>query len=235
MVSKGLSVRLMYGVETQPDIDRAIRRSRSVRAAMRSRRRRSVALAACLSLGAAGISTLSLVGMTGDDIVHAAVSQAKSLAELLNGRSPGGRTQGELTKTKHARSLAKSRIAARHPAKKQIPGPLVPATANLVGLAPILAAPPPVAPVNIAQSFPQIPIGAPPTLGVIVGSLPGADLGPPAGDKPVSFPSTEPKDVVPPVTPLPEPGTWATMLLGFAFIGWRVRYGRKAGPSRLPA
>ena len=37
-----------------------------------------------------------------------------------------------------------------------------------------------------------------------------------------------------PAPAVPEPGTWATMLLGFAVIGWRVRK-RTTGSSPLPA
>ncbi|MFL6776017.1 MAG: PEPxxWA-CTERM sorting domain-containing protein [Sphingomicrobium sp.] len=34
---------------------------------------------------------------------------------------------------------------------------------------------------------------------------------------------------------MPEPGTWATMLLGFGLIGWRVRRGAGRTAKLLPA
>src|SRR5437588_655277 len=47
----------------------------------------------------------------------------------------------------------------------------------------------------------------------------------------ITFPTAEPKEAL----PVPEPGTWATMLFGLGLIGWRIRRGRKAGAKKLPA
>src|SRR5947199_10706932 len=128
----------MYRGETQSNVARAIRRSRAARAAIRSRHRRSVAFtAAFLLLASAG--TFSLAGLTGDDVVEAAVSQAKGLAELLGQRSPGERTEAQLTKTKHARALAKQRIGTQPKGRADPPGPT---EANLVEVAQLLAGPP---------------------------------------------------------------------------------------------
>jgi len=66
------------------------------------------------------------------------------------------------------------------------------------------------------------------------GDTPGETVTPPTEDTPVSFPKDEPKETVP-VTPLPEPGTWATMLLGFALIGWQVRRQAKIAAKLLHA
>jgi hypothetical protein len=66
------------------------------------------------------------------------------------------------------------------------------------------------------------------------GDTPGETVTPPTEDTPISFPKDEPKETVP-VTPLPEPGTWATMLLGFALIGWQVRRQAKTAAKLLHA
>lgn len=189
------------------------------------RRRRTALIAALFCVSAAGGSFFALVGVTSDDIVRAAVAQSKSLADLLDARSPGARTAAQLTKTKHARALPKQQMAPRH----------TPAPPDLAKVAQLLA-PPAASPVNIASaaSF----VGAPPSLATIVGSLPGSELippsreitqpggggviGPGAGPPLVSVPTPQPPKLVPPPA-LPEPGTWASMLLGFAFIGWRIR------------
>jgi hypothetical protein len=59
-------------------------------------------------------------------------------------------------------------------------------------------------------------------------------VNPPTANPPVSFPKDEPRETMP-VTPLPEPGTWATMLLGFALIGWQVRRQAKVAAKLLHA
>lgn len=229
----------MKGTGSRPDIAGAIRRSQKVRTTMR-RRRRTALIAAGISVAAASGSFLALVGMTGDDIVRAAVAQSKSLADLLDARSPGSRTEAQLTKTKHARALSKQRMAPRH-----APAPPKPDMAEVAQLLAPSGAP---EPVSIATSAPDL-IGPPPSLSMIVG-VPGAGGGviPPGGEIPpggggggvippgggpplVNVPTPQPRE---PVTPaLPEPGTWATMLLGFAFIGWRIRRGSSASAESI--
>jgi len=89
-------------VDNRATISEAVARSRSMRRAMQRRRRR-LALAAFLAAGAGVPLSLSLVGVTGNDVVHAAISGASSLADLFDKRSPGERTAAQLTKTKHAK------------------------------------------------------------------------------------------------------------------------------------
>ena len=68
-----------------------------------------------LALGASALLaipvavTLSLVGLPDQDMLQAAVARAESLADLLAQRSPGDRTQGQLTKTKQLRALVAPR------------------------------------------------------------------------------------------------------------------------------
>jgi len=203
-------------VDTAANIPRAIARSRSARRAHNSRRRR-LALAACASVLVSVPLSFSLLGVTGNDLVHAAVSGANSLSELLNRRSPGARTTAQLTKTKHARSLAKQRVASRV-------APLIrkPDFGEVAGL--VIGTPT----VDIAPPSPLVAIDIPTLPGLIVGSGPGGETPPGGGGGGgvVTVPTSEPHSPIP-VTPLPEPGTWATMLLGFGLLGWRVRRGTK--------
>src|SRR5207245_9326295 len=127
-------------VDTKPDISRAIRRSRRTRAALVARRRRSAAVAALLAVSLAGAGTWSIGALTGADMVQAAVTQAQSLGELLGQRSPGARTDAVLTKTRHAKPLARQHLAAGPPAKKQ---PAVAPKVNMTDVAHLLQAPPP--------------------------------------------------------------------------------------------
>jgi hypothetical protein len=205
----------MYRVRSRTDIDRAVRRSRKARAAMR-RRQRSAVIAVAISIIATSGALFAVTGVTGSDVVRAATTQAQSLADLFNARSPGTRTEAQLTKTKRARALAKTRAAPRHEAIS--PNPDVMQMAQLLG-------PSPPAPVSIAGAVPGV-ISPPPSLAMIVGSLPGSDVVPPpsngSGSGPITIPTIQPRELIP-AAPVPEPCTWATMLLGFGIIGWRLR------------
>src|SRR6185312_514795 len=214
----------MHGDKHQRDVARAIRRSRKARAAMRARRRRT-ALVGVLAVALAGAGTFFVTGVTGSDLAHAAVSQAKSLTDLLDARSPGERTEAQLTKTKRARALAKHRVGPaavhRQPSKQ------------MVELAQLLTSQP-LAPVSLEQPLPLSAISSPTPLQTIIGG--GGGVMPPGGGGggPVTFPTTQPRQVITGPSAVPEPGTWATMLLGFGFIGWRMRR-RTRRPIGQPA
>jgi hypothetical protein len=207
----------MYRVDTQPDVARAIRRSRRARAAMRSRQRR-VTLAVGLAVALAGVGTLSVTGVTGSDLAQAAVTQAKSLADLLNARSPGERTQAQLTKTKRAKPLARPRMRpAQH---AQAPKEQMVEFASLLTSTPLA--------VGLERPLPLTAVSPPPSLAMVVtggggGGGGGGVLPPTGGDGPVTFPTPQPREVITAPSAVPEPGTWATMLLGFGFIAWQVR------------
>jgi hypothetical protein len=171
-------------------------------------------------------------------VAASAVSEVQDLADLLGQRSPGTRTQAELTK--HARVAAKIRpkpkpiAPAGHPAQ---PGEPIGTTA-LVNLLQ-----PPVAPVELVSGGSPPPFAPPPSLNAILTSAPpggssftppgGSSLTPPADNGgPVHLPTSEPREQVP-VSPVPEPATWAMMLIGFGLIGWRIRTRRGASNAKL--
>lgn len=226
----------MDRVRVQPDIEGAIERSRSARAAMRRRRQRRFILLACASILLGGGTALSIAGFDPNDAVEAAVGQTQSLADLLSGRSPGNRTAAELTKTKHAKSASADVLPLKT-------GLLTPEVPNAVKLARILL-PKTVAGEDIAPLALLEPV-PPPNPEFILNPPGGEDLVPPGGsstppggsitppgggiigtppgdDTEVHLPKDEPKEIIP-VAAVPEPGTWATMLLGFALMGWRLR------------
>ena len=147
---------------------------------------------------------------------------------MLDQRSPGERTKGELADSKahefipHQRALAKVRapelpdtfikpLFANQPSATDIPALKVPAVlAESLPAAEILA---PVGPLNI----PLIPI-----VGGGGGGGGGGVVPPPVTPNPPVIPET-------PVTPaVPEPASWALMLLGFGATGIALRRRRTA-------
>jgi hypothetical protein len=152
-------------------------------------------------------------------VVEAAVSKAEDLADLLNQRSPGERTHDQLTKHARAATTAEPQRKHTHPAAHP-PGIDVPSTTALIDL----LQPQPVPVESGAADLPPALAGTP-TLGAILGSTPA--FTPPGtgggGGGSASFPSSEPREVIPPVSAVPEPGTWAMMLMGFGLISWRIR------------
>src|SRR6185437_9705299 len=127
-------------MNTDTNISVAIARSRRIRQAQRSRRRR-LALAACACALAGFPLSLSLFGVSSADVVHAAATGAESLSDLLNQRSPGERTAAQLTKTKHARALAKRAAKAATPHLAVAPADFD-KIANLLQAPPVEFAPP---------------------------------------------------------------------------------------------
>jgi len=204
----------------QANIAAAIRRSRSARAAKKSRARRSAVLAALVSLALAGGGFLTLDSVMGGDAVQAAVAKAESLADLIGQRSPGQRTAALLTKTKHARALAKARARPRVnlPSQTELAKVLLPPPSAEVALD--LAPPLPIA--SLTTPPPLAGFIVPPSGGGGLVSPPGGGGGggvlPPGGTE--TFPSG-PRQPLP--SAVPEPASWALMLLGFGLVGWRAR------------
>ena len=171
--------------------------------------------------------------------VSNALNAAKSVADLLAGRSPGERAEGTLANLKHRRLSA---LHERALPKVRRPGATSP-LAGIVGAAPVPPAevlPPPPAPLyNVVAGGPGAPVAAPPPGGgpVIFPAIPpppggggGVILPPPVITPPVTPPVTPPIVIPPPPTTgaVPEPSTWAMMLIGFAMIGRSLRARRRA-------
>jgi hypothetical protein len=189
---------------------------------MRARRRRTAAAIVALCLATAVPLSLSFADFSAGDVLEAAVAKAQSLADLLDRRSPGERTQAQLTKTRQ-HALARHRVGPGHTAPPEAP------------LATLLMGPPEPLPVELAAA--PLLTAAPPTLGTIIGSPGGGSLvgppggsvvGPPGGDTPATIPNDSREPVVEVPSAVPEPATWAMMLLGFGLIGWRTRHGPRA-------
>lgn len=210
---------------TNRNVSKAIARSRAVRASAVRRRRRRLLLAACAAT-IAGAPVAWFMAEPAAAVATSVAAQASDLADLLGQRSPGTRTQAELTK--HARIAAKTRPQTKATPHK--PAPDAPNTAELVDL----LSPPPLAPVAVVAEGLAPPLAPAPTLNDFVGSGPviTSSTPPTDGGGPVHFPTSEPRSDLPP-SAVPEPGTWAMMLFGFAVIGWRLRRRRPALRTRL--
>jgi len=211
----------MSGGDADRNIARAIRRSQRLRAGQQRRRRRSVALISLLAVTIAGGSIWSIGAATGNDMVEAVVTKAQSIADLIGQRSPGARTEAQLTKTTHERALAKLREASRQHVTQSIASP----KRSEAKLAQFLQALPltPGA-VDLERPLPLAELGAPPPFpGAILfpGGAPESGM-PGASQPPGTVLGTQQPPIVSPPA-VPEPQTWAMMLLGFCLIGWRCR------------
>ena len=167
-----------------------------------------------------------------DAEVGETIQSVKTVAAMLTERSPGERPEGALANLK-----PKRQPGLHERALPKIRGPLAPPTVYeaLVGTPPNpFVTPPPTAPLynNLAGGPPETipPTGTPGSPGgpPILSNIP-----PPGGGGGFSPPVTQATPEVPvtPVAPVPEPGTWATMLFGFALIGLALRHRRAAGPE----
>jgi PEP-CTERM motif len=185
---------------------------------VRQRDRRRQLLAAAGALAFALASAVSVASFSGTDLAEAAANRARSLVDLMDQRSPGARTEGQLTKTK-----TKHQTLAEH-------APAPEAERPPVNLAQLIAPPVPgVVPVDLGPP-PELKFLDFPPPGVVFASPPGGGSVPPGGGGGGGGgccgggggpPPDAPK---PPPTPaVPEPGTWMTMLLGFGVIGWAMR------------
>ena len=166
--------------------------------------------------------SLSLTTFGGSDLANAAIQRARSFLEIIHQRSPGKRTQAQLAQTKHKRI---ARLHQRALPKVRMPPAFPPLGALPPALIDIVA--PPV-PINFAGlDLPPVPL-------LEQGTPPGVPfIPPPSLFVPPLTSQTTPPIVPPPHSALPEPGTWATFLLGFGLVGWQLR--RRPNRGRVAA
>ena len=178
-----------------------------------------------------GVQSALNAGANGVSRALGAVQQ--SVADMLAGRSPGERAEGTLANLKHRRLAA---LHQRALPKVRRPGTVSP-LAGIVGAVPVPPAqelPPPATPLyNVVAGGPGAPVAAPsPGAGPVVfpaippppGGGGGVIIPPPAITPPVTPPVTPPIVIPPPPSgAVPEPSTWAMMMLGFAMIGRALR------------
>jgi len=204
----------------QGRVESGRRYSASRRSDSRIRRRRRGIVAGVAALSLSLIATATLETYSGADLARAAVQRAKSFVELMQQRSPGKRTKGQLAINKRKASLRHERALPKVVAGVSIlPPNLTPPLFDFV-------APP--LPMRMA-SLEAVPIGplaftgGPPPLFPFTGA-PGILIPPNA---PTDTPTVTPTVTNPPpvITPLavPEPATWAMMILGFSLMGWQTR------------
>ena len=181
--------------------------------------RRSVV--AAVGLGAAtaiSVTTFSNPRMAQmfSERVTEGVQGVKTVAAMLAERSPGQRPEGALANSKPRRQAA---LHERALPKVRGAGPA--AYEALASPPPVMVAPPVTTPLYQAVAAPPIPValvptgstgGGPPILSNI--PLPGGG----GGFTPPLVTTATPEVPATPVAPVPEPTTWAMMLLGLAIM-----------------
>jgi len=186
-----------------------------------------VALAAAVSIGV--VSDPQLASAVGEQ-VHQGVNGMKTVASMLAGRSPGERPKGALAKLKQLKHKRAAALPLGHH--------VLPPAAAVLAAPPAIIVPPPIAPAPLYDVvaggppivLPPVPIltggggggGGPPV-------LPG--IPPPGGGGGVFVPPPIITTAVPPPPPVtsavPEPASWAMMLVGFALVAGALRRKRR--------
>ena len=190
-----------------------------------NRRRKILAAGGALTLVFA--APLSIAAYMGIDASFPGIEAAKSFMAMMAERSPGDRTKGELIKTKQAALAdAPTQRALGKINKPEAPKEFVEAIAPSV---PVIEELPPVA---LKDDIGPILLTPPPSGGGII-TPPQAP--PPGGGGPNPPPPPPGENPPPPPPPpaVPEPGTWATMLLGFGLTGWAMRRRRRRTTAAL--
>ena len=185
----------------------------------------AIILAIAAALSVATFSRTNFAKAIGD-AASAGLDNIKTVAAMLADRSPGQRPEGALASLKQKKQPALHQHAL--PKVRRPESPL----AGIVGTPPVppIELPPTVPLYNMVSGPPDV---IPPTALVTGGLPPGSPTGsPPGGGGGIVVPpgiTDTPTVPVTPVTPaLPEPATWAMMLLGFAMVGWAIRRDQRA-------
>ncbi len=185
-----------------------------------------VSVAAALSF--ATLSSPRLAHALGDGLSES-LQGVKTVAAILAERSPGQRPEGALANLKHKRQAS-----LHERALPKVRGPAPSAYETLTGPAPALPlAPMPQAPLYTAVAGGPTAI-IPPAGGPSGGSPILSDIPPPGGGGGgFTPPIVITLEIAPltPTTPVPEPATWAIMILGFALVGRALSRKTVAGPA----
>ena len=183
-------------------------------------------LAVCLGLFTGGATPVALHILTNNGVDVPGISDVQSLMSMLDQRSPGVRTKGELTKTKRSFKVLSST------SWPELAKTVRPAPAPLTAANPILpnAAPPEVAMLSGFMPGALTGLGVPP---VVVGGGGGGPVGGGGGGccggGVGGGGGITPTEVPPEVPAVPEPSTWAMLLIGFGAIGTALRRRRRVG------
>ena len=199
-------------------------------------RRRTLALVSAMAVLLLVIAVaFPIPTLGGNSVAVAAIQRAKSLMELMHQRSPGKRTIAQLAQTKHKKAALHQRAlpkVRRLPAVAMAPMPAFPA--ELPPALVDLVAPP--VPMQLA-SLEALPVGpfAEQPLWPFPPSAPGGFILPPPAETGTTTPPpvVVPPVVGPPAAAVPEPQSWALMLIGFGMIGWTLR--RRSRPEQTAA
>jgi hypothetical protein len=179
------------------------------------------------SFGMAGSPGSHVAGGIGAKIGQG-FNQLETVAGMLAGRSPGERAQGALASLKHKRVPVLHQRAL--PKVRRSAAPATP-LANIVAppAATVPVVPPVAAPLFNSVTAPPPVVSslaaAPATIFPGFSPLPGGGFIVPPGVTQVTPPVTPPVTTpqVPPVAAVPEPGSWAMMLLGFVMMAVAIR------------
>jgi hypothetical protein len=218
---------LADGLGSGETADMTSARLRRTSNGLRRRRRQSnqPILFAGGGLALALAAALSVASFSDVDLVGAAAAKAQSIADILRQRSPGERTQARLAKTKRRYQVLAERELPEIPALAVYTSPVQlmapPIQPSLALAAPVIPA--------LASFGPPPPFFFIPPVGGVFAPLPGGGGGGGGGGSPGttgpgSQPPGQPNPTGSPETPaVPEPGTWATMMMGFVLSGCMLR------------
>lgn len=153
------------------------------------------------------------------------VQGIKTVAAMMAERSPGERAKGALASLKHKRTELHERALP----KVRAPSPPVSPLAAIVTAPPAPPVLPPAATTPLFGLMAGPPVVVPPVTGggvTPVGPPSFSNIPPPGGGGGAIVPPITPEQLPPPPA-VPEPSTWALMLLGFAFTGLALRRDRR--------
>ena len=187
------------------------------------------AVAAAVGLGLAWRPDLTdRIGGALNQGVQQGVNGVKTVAEMMMERSPGERSKGALASLKHKRLASVHERAL--PKVRAAPRPVSPLAALVTAPTVPLPAPGPLYN-TVAGGPPTVPLEIAPPGGGVPGGPPSVPQIPlPGGGGGIGPPIVTPENPTPPTTQppaVPEPATWAMMILGFGFTGLAVRRDRR--------